>query len=49
MVVGRILMCLCLRTPEEEALEEDSGANESLNEATSGGADGCTSNYLIKS
>ena len=46
MVVGRILMCLCLRTPEEEALEEDSGANVSLNEATSGGADGFTSKKL---
>ena len=33
-----------LRSPEEEALEEDSGANVSLNGATSGGADGFTLN-----
>ena len=35
---------LMLRSPEEEALEEDSGANESLSGATSGGADGFSSN-----
>ena len=35
---------LVLRSPEEEAFEEDSGANVSLNGATSGGADGFTSN-----
>ena len=33
-----------LRSPVEEALEEDSGANMSLSGATSGGADGFTSN-----
>ena len=35
---------LVLRSPEEEALEEDSGANVSFNGATSGGAGGLTSN-----
>ena len=34
--------------PEEDGLEEDSGASASLNGATSGGADGLTSNDLIK-
>ena len=35
---------LVLRSPEEEALEDDLGANVSLNGAASGGADGFTSN-----
>ena len=32
-----------IRSPEEEAIEEVSGATLFLNEATSGGADGFTS------
>ena len=35
---------LVLRSPEEEALDEDSGARVTLIGATSGGADGLTSN-----
>ena len=31
-------------SPEEEAIEEDSGATVCLNGATSGGADGFTTN-----
>ena len=38
------LRWLVLRSPVEEALEDDSGANMSLSGATSGGADGYTSN-----
>ena len=37
-----------LISPEEEGLDEDSGASVSLNGATSGGADGLTSNDSIK-